>query len=352
MKTTPRISAQLLHAVRLALLATATVWAVAVQAHRVEAQCLSVRPGDDVWLMSTRHLGCPSGEEPALCVRRYEDGWQEADTGAFLAAHDSWGVTCFYVHAARVDHGTAKSRGLQLYRLLAARSPIEQPLRLVIWSWPCVKSRRPLRDFRITAGQIDPQAFYLAQILSRMRPETRVSLVGFSYGGPMIAAAAHAVAGGSLSGYRLNDATGPVQVRAVFLSPAMHNYWLLPNSRYGLAMSRLDHLYLVINSSDPVLKRYRFIERRARPRALGYTGLACACQMGDALSRITQQDASRHIGRSHSFERHFEASCVRARAVACLLWEPMIDCYGGERRQAGEGVEGVQSEKCKVQSAK
>jgi hypothetical protein len=337
---------------RAIVLAAALLCALILLAVPANAQCLSVRPGDAVWLMSTRHLGCPSGNDPALCVRRYDDGWLEGETEAFLAGGPPWGVTCFYVHAARVDHGTAVARGLRLYQTLAARSPVEQPLRVVIWSWPTVKSRRPLRDFRIGAGQIDPQAFYLAQLLSRMPSDARVGLVGFSYGSPVIAAATHALAGGSLSGYRLNDGAGPDRVRAVFLSPAMHNYWLLPNSRYGLAMSRIDHLYLVVNSRDPVLKRYRFLGRRARPQALGYTGLACPCQMGASLARITQHNASRQIGRRHSFDRHFDAPCVRARAIACLLWEPMLECCGRERGQPGEGGEEVQSEKCKVQSAK
>ena len=74
--------------------------------------CRSVRPGDQIWLISTRCLGCPADNvEPAYEIVRYDDaGWQTATLQDFLAA-DNWKLpTDFYIHGNFETAGGARRR--------------------------------------------------------------------------------------------------------------------------------------------------------------------------------------------------------------------------------------------------
>src|SRR5262245_58319565 len=65
-----------------------------------------VREQDQIWMVSTRHLGCPSGgkSDPALQVWRYQNGWwQPASEAEFYATDSADIVTPIYVHGNQID---------------------------------------------------------------------------------------------------------------------------------------------------------------------------------------------------------------------------------------------------------
>ena len=81
-------------------------------------QTFRVRPQDQIWLISTRHLGCPGGGkyQPALQVWRYENGlWQPASVVEFYATDSAEVVTPIYVHGNLIDSALAASYGLSFY---------------------------------------------------------------------------------------------------------------------------------------------------------------------------------------------------------------------------------------------
>lgn len=293
---------------------------LAVAGQSVTAQCPSLRPQDTFWSISTRHLGCPSSETPDLHIRRYDDGWRDADMAEFLDAGSLEAITCITVQAARADSSVTVSRGFDLYHCLARRT--DAPLRFVVWLWPTPSTVRVVRDFRVSYEVMDRHAYYLGWFLTQMPAEAQVSLIGFSMGASVIAGGLHVAAGGSLAGQELPGDGGPSQTRVVLWSAAFHNYWLSPESHYGRSMSRVDHMYLLVNSLDPVLKRYRLVEHRSHARALGYTGLACVGEMGSDRNRITQVNGRRSLGRHHEYDRHMQAGAILGPSLRCLLWQP------------------------------
>ena len=56
-----------------------------------ESCVFRVREQDEIWVVSTRHLGCPSGgkEVPPWQIWRYEKGWWQPRTAAEFYASDN-----------------------------------------------------------------------------------------------------------------------------------------------------------------------------------------------------------------------------------------------------------------------
>src|SRR5262249_1666930 len=98
-------------------------------------QTFRVRPQDQVWLGSTRHLGCPSGKyDPPVQLCRYESGrWQPATLAEFYATDSADVVTPIYVHGNLIDANLAVSYGLSVYFELVGKFDAEPPARFVIW---------------------------------------------------------------------------------------------------------------------------------------------------------------------------------------------------------------------------
>jgi len=269
------------------------------------------RPLDEVWLISTRHIGCPCVSDDSLDLKfcRYfvDQGWVEASLEEFLSSDDPSVPTWFYVHGSRVEHSLAVQRGMQVYRKLAACAP-HPAIRFVIWSWPTTPAGRPMRDYRTMACRSDTDAYYLSSLVSRMHPDVKTSLVGFSFGARVISGAMHLLSGGSMSRLYLPKNAPRVQSSVVMWSPALHSYWLSAGGYHGDALSSVDRLLILYNSCDRALRGYHMIFRGSRPKALGSTGLVHGTSSFE--THIEQRDVCCQIGRQHAFDSHIKSSYV------------------------------------------
>ena len=91
------------------------------------------------------------------------------------------------------------------------------------------------------------------------------------------------------------------------MAAALHNHWLQPGACHGSALSQMDRLLIQYNSCDPYLKRYKYIEKHARPDALGYTGMRVDDSQG---AWIIQRDVCPVVGKSHAQVRYFNSTIV------------------------------------------
>jgi hypothetical protein len=112
--------------------------------------------------------------------------------------------------------------------------------------------------------------------------------------------------GGELVGQTLPQAR-PRPLRVALLAAAVHNYWLQPGACHEHALSQIDRLLIQYNSCDPVLQRYKCVEKRARPAALGYTGMHVDETLG---AWIDQRDVCCIVGKSHAEARYFNSSTL------------------------------------------
>lgn len=273
--------------------------------------CCDDDRADDVWLISTRHLGCPSwdsSKEIELHVEHYggdEAGWIEKSLDEYFASSHSAQPTMIYVPGNRVDWSDAIDRGRHVRNSVLGCSHIE-PIRFVIWSWPSDQIHGQLRDVRAKAARTNGEAYYLAWFLSQCDADTPLSILGYSFGARVTTGALHVLGGGKLAGRTLPQAQ-PRLLRVALLAAAVHNYWLQPGACHEQALSQMDRLLIEYNSCDPVLKRYHSIEKHGRPAALGYTGMRVDESAG---VWIDQHDVCCIVGNSHTEARYFNSSTI------------------------------------------
>lgn len=274
----------------------------------VSSQCCEVDRADDVWLISTRHLGCPSWNkmnEIELHIEHYDGkgiGWIESSLDEFLASSNPAQPTMFYLHGNRVELDDAINRGWRVRNTVLGCSRIE-PIRFVIWTWPSDRIHGQYRDVMTKVARANVEAHYLAWLLSQLDSATPLRILGVSLGCRVTTGALHLLGGGVLHGQTLPPGQVP-RVRVALLAAAIHNYWLQPGAYHGSALSQMDRLLIQYNSCDPVLKRYEWIEKNASPSALGYTGMYIDEPLG---VWIDQRDVCCIVGKSHAEARYINS---------------------------------------------
>jgi hypothetical protein len=286
------------------------------------------RPQDEIWLVSARYAGCPgSGEIPRLETRRYDNeaGWTETDVTALFGPATDDQLMIMYVHGNRVDSNQAAYEGRYVYRLLTRGVEDPVSIRYVIWSWPSEQIRGQLRDVRVKAERTEVGGYCLGWFLSQLSDAQRVSILSYSFGVRISTGALHLLGGGQLCGRVLpaHEGRGP-QARMVLLAAAMHRQWLRPGCYHEMALSHTDFLLNLFNSSDPVLKRYRFLYKGSRPEALGFTGMYTR-DLGEITRRIEQRDTRLMIQKSHAAIHYFENHFLRERIRQVLFWHNLAE---------------------------
>jgi hypothetical protein len=265
------------------------------------------RPCNSIWLVSTRAFPCG---DPRLHVNELSyhvldenNEWQPSSLAAFLATDDPAITTIFWAHGNRSTRQQAVSEGMGTYRRIARCSTCDTPMRFVIFSWPADRTGSQLEDIRIKAQRTDPNGYYLAWLVDQVSSDVPVSLIGYSYGARIAAAALHLLGGGTINCWALTDRVHPNRppLHVVLVAAAFDNHWLIPGHHYGNALSQVAHMTIIYNPCDRVLKRYRFVYcRRSKAQALGYTGFAgLGCLSPIDRAKICQINSSPYMGKSH-----------------------------------------------------
>lgn len=273
---------------------------------------LASRPGDQLWTVSCRGLRAADREQnfARLGYWRYvaPTGWVASSRDEFLTSGGSVSGTSVFVPGNGYTGKQARDLGSVAYRRLVAGAPSQAPLRFVIWSWPSDHiNAGPVQDARVKAARTTLAAWYLARWLDDLEPLGDISIIGCSFGARVVGEALELRGGGRLGPYELTDpASTRSQVRVVLVSAAIDNDWLLPGRRLGHALSHVERLLLINNTSDSVLRRYGWLYgRRNSAAALGYTGLIGVRRLGDNAAKVRQIDATNTVGRQHGFMNYF-----------------------------------------------
>jgi hypothetical protein len=140
----------------------------------------------------------------------------------------------------------------------------------------------------------------LTWFVDQLPEESRVTLVGFSFGARIITGALHILGGGSLGRHCHFEPqhSGRRPVDVVLMAAALHADWLCPGHYHGQAMSQVDRMLLLNNCSDPAMKYYRFVSRGGRPQALGCCGPTCID--ADGAAKITERNVGCYVGKEHN----------------------------------------------------
>lgn len=303
------------------------------------AICLRPRAGDQIWLISTRQLGCGIclDGDPSLGFWRLENNrWQSADFKLFLAADDPHTPTDFYIHGNFNTAEDANDHGFTVYDRLVAQAPKDRPIRFVIWSWPTDSGRHPVQLVRSHAYRADTDAWYLGWLLSRMDRRVPVGLAGYSFGARVATGAIHLLGGGELLGssLKLDPKSGRPTIRAVLLAAAEDSNWLAPGGLDGMTIPTVQRMLLLNNTCDSSLRHYPLIDRCTRPDALGYVGLATSDP------KIEQCDVCNTVGPEHDWSHYFCSDCLveKMRPYLYLASLPPLNQTLGVAKTAEQAV--------------
>lgn len=284
--------------------------------------CALPRPGDEIYLVSTRCLsgGCgwTSAAESAQ-VWRYEvgAGWRAADWQELTTTASPSNWTSVYVHGNDMDRHWAERRGWEMYHELTRRLSLEQNVRHVIWSWPT--EGRSLREVREHAQRADVEAYYLASYLATIPPTEQVSLSAFSLGARVVSGACHLMGGGALRGRALPQTQRNVHgYRVVYFSAGLTYSALCSSGLHGQALEVTDRLLNIYNSADKVLKFYHLATRRRGDQAAGYVGFYLASYQRE---KVRQVNAAHLLGREHSWDNLICNRCLMDEARGYLQWQ-------------------------------
>lgn len=285
-----------------------------------------LRPGDELWEVSSRCLPdlerCTTINNVVFRVAQFnEQGWQSRDDQTLQASFQAnpFTRTVIYTHGNWMTAENTRGRGSYVYNRISQRA--SEPIRFIIYSWPSQRDGRPIRDVYEKADRSNTDTFYFAHFLSRIPPETSLGIWGFSFGGRVVGGGLHMAAGGQLEGRRAPGWPEPRQVRVSLIAPAFDRNWLAAGQDYGLTLNNVDALVNIYNSQDPVLRRFRFLDRVSTPIAAGFTGLSDprATQPLQADKRIEQFDCGPLVGNSHDEMNYYRYCCACVNAFDNVL---------------------------------
>ncbi|HEV3343168.1 MAG TPA: hypothetical protein VG125_22535, partial [Pirellulales bacterium] len=218
---------------------------------------------DQVWVVSCRGTAYSGAENDSTRLRYSayrSSGWSMATSEDFLASADPQAVTCVLVLGNGYTSSETQAVGRKAYRHLVAGLSPETPVRFVVWSWPSDRADTgPIKDLRIKAGRTWQVARSLARWLDDSGPSSKVSLLGTSFGARIVMEALELRASGSPAAV---DSVARPPFNVVLISAAVDNDWLLPGRQLDLALSQVDRLLLINNTSDRLLKRYHWLYGR------------------------------------------------------------------------------------------
>ena len=326
------------------LIDTATSDSSTAQVVEDVGSSLSLSPGSplfcnasqsEIYEISTRHL-CDrfrsiSFEQPNVEVNKWSGcRWERSDVESALPTNGSGVLTIIYVHGNFMERNNALERVRIVDRYFKEQT--DRPYRLLMLSWPSQRESKPLRDVLANAESAECQSLYFAWMLQRLRNEPQVSILGFSFGARSVTGGLHLDAGGVIPGFMQPPMPNPdptLKYRVGLVAPAMDRNWIETNGKHQLAMTHVESMVNLYNSKDPILRRFRFIDRISRPIAAGFAGFTGIAALADprvtaplaGQSRIQQYDCGSVIGTTHSEKSYYGECPYFRRVIQHLLWK-------------------------------
>lgn len=285
-----------------------------------------VRPQDEVWVISSRHLGWPEcgDNAPALKYWRWDcghDKWMKVTASEFQDGDSATVATVMYAHGNRIDSWQAIDLGWYTYDAIVRQGGNARPVRYVMYSWPSTRwCGSQIDDLRGKANRTNAEAYYLAHVLASIREDVPVGLIGFSYGARVISGALHVTAGGQICGNSLpENMPSRNNIRSVLMAGALHNYWMWPGCFHGKALESTDRMLILANSCDNVLRRYHWLFKGERPQALGMTGLSWC----DRTGCVQELDCCCCVGKTHDSLAYLNSHNLAELTRKYVLWSEL-----------------------------
>jgi hypothetical protein len=222
---------------------------------------------------------------------------------------------------------------------------------VIAFDWP---SQRVYRNDVVDVNEKGRRAYvagyHLARFVQGFPAESRICLLGQSYGGRVVPSALHLLGGGSLNSQDddtpiyLPSVRPDLHLRAIVLAGASDHTWLDPGARLDRALNSCEALLNLYNRKDEALRYYPLVCRSGHHLALGRVGLSNRdfARLGPLAVRYTERDVYDILGREHTLLDAASNPQI-TRWMAFYLWAPdpgPSPAFEQEERRAGVNARG------------
>jgi hypothetical protein len=285
------------------------------------------------WIVDTRDCPQEMGTDPwpRLKVRHFDSqgALVEADRSA-LFAQTAGSPVFIQVQGSLTTPDVALGGLLWTHSWLQLHRAMTPETVVVAFDWPSQRVyRNDVRDINEKGRRAFVAAYHLARFVQAFPPESRICLLGQSYGGRVVPSALHLLGGGCLDSQdhgprvALSGLRPDLHLRAVVLAGASDHTWLDPGARLDHALIACEGILNLYNRRDEALRLYPFLARSDHHRALGRIGLSNKdlARMGPLAVRYAELDVQELLGREHTL-LDAVANAQISRRMAPYLWAP------------------------------
>lgn len=266
----------------------------------------------DVWLVDTRSAPWNHADEEEFAKIRYfrlvNHRWERSDAATFFESQNPETPLVVYTPGYTSTMEDTVEIGLGLTRLYGP----DKSHRTVLWHWPSEKIYPRLgRDIRTKIPVACASGEYQAMFLRRLKPDSKVALLGFSFGNRIIC---DAVA-------KLGDNPERLKIHLVLTAAATDRIWLADHSRHGNVPKLAEKILILYNPLDRALKFYPLLYRgNYAPDALGRFGPPMQQILPEYRNRITAVNVQGYVGPKHRTVYHLASHAFRCRINEFLLF--------------------------------
>ena len=267
----------------------------------------------DIWLVDTHqaswHQASEESFERFVYYQLIDNKWVKSDTETFYATQDPAIPLVVFSPGYTSTISDTTEVGMALVRLYKP----EQECRTVFWCWPAEKIRcRLAPDIREKISVAAASGDYLAMFLRRLKAESKVCMIGFSFGNRIICDTTEKMH---------DDQPEGMQIHLVLTAAANDRIWLASGSRHGNVPQVAKKILVLYNPVDAALKFYPLLYGNgSRPDALGRFGPPTSFILPEFRERIEAINVKAYVGKNHRTVYYLHTPIFRQRMNAYLFF--------------------------------
>ena len=272
----------------------------------------------DIWLIDSHNAPWNHASEAGFSKTVYYrlDGnrWVRSDAETFFETQSPEIPLVVFSPGYTSTISDTIEVGMSLVRLYGKN----QNCRTVLWNWPAEKVRVRLAcDIRDKIAVTAASGEYMAMFLRRLKPESQVCMIGFSFGNRIICDAVE----------KMNDDTPDgMRIHLVLTASATDRGWLASGSRHGHVPGLAEKILIFYNPADRALVFYPLLYGNgSRPDALGRFGPPWTRIMPEYHDRIEAVNVQPYVGRKHLTQYHLQTPIFRQRMNDYLFFDDSGD---------------------------
>ncbi|MDR1485457.1 MAG: hypothetical protein LBT09_11620 [Planctomycetaceae bacterium] len=209
----------------------------------------------DVWMITTETASWTKATEnefeKILYWRLVDSGtrryWEKSDATAFFVTQNPAVPILIFSPGYTSTQSDTVEIGLEILGLCDSAKPI----RIIFWQWPAEKVVcRLLPDIRSKIPVAEANGIYMSMLLKRLKPESKVCVLGFSFGARLLGDAVENVGELKPAGMRIN---------LIYGGAASDRAWLAKGKRNGNVPKIANKILVFYNPEDFRLKFYPFL---------------------------------------------------------------------------------------------